>query len=78
MSIPFNWQGFRIIDGNFNKCFGVAQFLYKGYEISMSEMGKDKGACPTEVTIFDRNNNVVFTGDTAEECINHINQLAKE
>lgn len=72
--IDFNFQEFRIIGSDYKKVFGVAQFMYKGHEISMSEMGVDKGACPTQTAVFNDAGCVVFEADTVEQCINWINE----
>lgn len=75
--IGFNFQEFRIIGPDYKKVYGVAQFMYKGYEISMSEIGIDKGACPTQTAVFDATGRIVFEADTAEQCISWINEKSQ-
>lgn len=48
----FNFQGFRFTGSDFRPGFGCFQFLFNGYEISASNMGVDKGGCPTKVAVF--------------------------
>lgn len=41
--------------GNYEPIDAIAQFMYKGYIVSMSTAGLSKGACQTKVQVFDPN-----------------------
>jgi len=59
-------NGFSPIDG-------VAQFNYRGYQISMSTAGMSRGACHTKVAVFEEE--VLITEcDTVEEAIEFVNK----
>lgn len=46
-----------------------AQFMYKGYQISMSTAGYASGACSNEVAVFDGKDIYRYLGHSVEECI---------
>ena len=71
--VEMNSQGFRIYNEKGNKCYGVAQFIYKGFEVSMSEMGRNKGACATPVAVYKRDE-LITAFYTVEEAIEFINR----
>lgn len=71
--INFNFQDFRFINDEYKMAYGCFQFKYKGYEISASNMGVDKGACATKVAIFS-GNDMIGEFDTIEEAIDSINK----
>lgn len=71
----FNFQGFRFWNDEFEPGFGCFQFQYKGHEVSASNMGVDKGACPKKVAVFDSNDNMIAECDKVEEAINFINSI---
>jgi hypothetical protein len=52
-----------------------AQFEYKGYQVSMSTIGRSKGACCTPICIF-KDNHVVQDGfSTVQEAILHVDAI---
>lgn len=54
----------------------IAQFLYKGYLVSMSKAGISKGACQTEVAVFDKDcETIIEKTHTVEEAIVYIDNL---
>lgn len=64
-------QGFKQIDA-------ICQFLYKGFQISISTAGRSQGACQTPVCIFTGNEYQDVFKDglrTVEEAIEYINSL---
>ena len=73
----FNFQGFRFIGSDFKPAFGCFQFLYRGYEISASNMGVDQGACPTKVAIFETTGacDHIHSADSIECAIGIIDSL---
>ena len=68
----FNLQGFRFFDSSFKLGYGCFQFKYKDYEISCSNMGVDKGACPTKVAVFDCENRMISQHYTVQEAIDYL------
>lgn len=72
----FNFQGFRFTGSNFRPAFGCFQFKYKGWEISASNMGVDKGACPTKVAVFSISDGKhIKDCDTVEEAVLFVNSI---
>ena len=72
-------RGFHILSdaiNNFTPIDGICQFEYNGYQISISTAGLSKGACQTEVSIFEGKlrDKEVWRCHTVQEAIEYINQ----
>lgn len=72
--LPFNHQDFRIITDQYKLGFACFQFKYKGYEISASNIGVNRGGCPSEICVFDNNAQVIGLFDTIENAIDFLNK----
>ena len=71
----FAIRGFVTVDASGAQVPACAMFLYKGYQISFSTIGLDKGACQTHVCIFTGKDfqNVYKDGfDTVQNAIYYI------
>ena len=67
----FNSGGYRIHDIDCQRVSAVAQFLYRGYEVSMSQIFKP----PTKVLVFaDSKTNPVHEAYTVADAIEWINR----
>lgn len=71
---PYNFQGFRVITEEYKPGFVCFQFQYKGFEISASNIGVNRGGCPSEITVFDNAAQVMGLFDTIEDAINFLNK----
>lgn len=72
-------RGYHILSdamNGFSPIDGVAQFNYRGYQISMSTAGMSRGACHTKVAVYkEEGEGVLFTEcDTVEEAIEFVNK----
>jgi len=75
-------RGFHILSDAQNGCRpidGICQFEYKGHLVSISTAGLSKGACQTEVGVYDgvKRDNEVGRFHTVQEALDHINGLNK-
>lgn len=74
----FKFRGYQIVNHS-GLIDAAAQFLYKGYQISMTTLGLSEGACQREVFIYEKNevdnefDNVIAECRTVEDAINFIN-----
>ena len=74
----FELRQYQILD-NRGRVEACAQFMYKGYQISLSTVGLEDG-CHQEVFIFMPPTLLKGCGigfSTVEEAIDHVNMLAK-
>ena len=73
----FILRGYRIID-QFDEIDACAQFMYKGYQISMTTIGRSVGDCSKEVVIFlapDFVKSIKQGFNTIQEAIEYIDSL---
>lgn len=78
----FQRRGFHILadaSKRFQPLDAICQFLYRGYQISLSTSGLSQGACPTEVAVFKGAADFKFELQvhqchTVEEAIDWVNQ----
>lgn len=78
---PTDSRGFKIISdasGNFQPIDAICQFLYRGYQISISTTGLSKGACHQGIAVYGGNDYNCCMKDnlsTVQNAIDYVNSL---
>lgn len=76
----FQSRGYHIIDHK-ESIDAIAQFVYRGYQVSMSTVGRSQGGCMQPVKIFEQNTTAEYDklvgGDfhTVNDAIEYINAI---
>ncbi len=77
MHRSLQYQGFQIINAPNSHIDAAAQFMFRGYMISMSSMGYSHHSCLNEIAVFEDSGNGgwVYSATSVEQAIDWV--LAK-
>lgn len=67
----FNFQGFIMKSTSGQNTNACCAFAFRGFEISISNIGLNNGACPTPIAVF-KDDEIVAEFSTVEEAINAV------